>query len=85
MRLLVWTDHIRMEELRGGIEMSWKFARALRFEVGLPLQYWGDCVLCAVHITNRSPSNVLNGKTPYEVLFTHPLQSFKSFWVFGYG
>ena len=46
-----------------------EMARALRFESGLPLQYWGDCVMCAVHITNRLPSTVLKGKTPYEVLY----------------
>lgn len=44
-------------------------ARALRFQSGLPLQYWGDCVMCVVHITNRLPSKVLAEKTPYEVLY----------------
>lgn len=28
-----------------------EMGRALRFQAGLPLYFWGDCVLAAVHIT----------------------------------
>lgn len=50
---------------RNILEMS----RALRLQAGLPLKYWGECVLTAIHITNRLPSEVLKNVTPHEKLF----------------
>lgn len=44
-------------------------ARALRFQANLPLHLWGDCVLTSVHLINRLPTPLLNGKTPYEALY----------------
>ena len=46
-----------------------EMARALKLQAGVPSQFWGDCVLAAAHITNRLPSQVLNNKSPYEVLY----------------
>ncbi|CAN1189995.1 Retrovirus-related Pol polyprotein from transposon TNT 1-94 [Linum perenne] len=44
-------------------------ARALKFQSGLPLSFWGDCVLHSVHILNRLPTTILSNKTPFEVLY----------------
>jgi len=44
-------------------------ARALRFQANLPFHFWGKCVLTAAYLVNRTPTKLLEFKTPYEVLF----------------
>lgn len=43
-------------------------ARALMFQSGVPLSLWGDYVLTAVFLINRTPSQLLSNKSPYQVL-----------------
>ncbi|CAA7037925.1 unnamed protein product [Microthlaspi erraticum] len=43
-------------------------SRSLMFQANLPVRFWGECVLTACHLINRTPSNNLNGKTPFEML-----------------
>lgn len=44
-------------------------ARACLFQARLPVSFWGESILTAAHLINCTPSQVLQGKTPYEVLF----------------
>ena len=57
-------------------------ARALRFPSNLPLKFWGECVLTAAHLINRTSSKLLKGKTPYEMIFNEN-PSYDSIKVFG--
>ena len=57
-------------------------ARALRFQANFPIQFWGECVLTAAYLINRTPSKLLKGKSPYEMLF-HCKPSYGNIRVFG--
>ena len=47
-------------------------ARALRFEASLPMEFWGERVLTASYIINKTLTPILNGKTPFEKLYNRP-------------
>lgn len=57
-------------------------ARALRFQAHLPIEYWGECVLASGHIINRTPSALLDNKTPFEKLYGYA-PSYKHLRVIG--
>ena len=41
------------------------------FFKNVKLMFWGDAVVCATYLRNRSPSNALDKKTPHEMWFGH--------------
>ncbi|CAA7040888.1 unnamed protein product [Microthlaspi erraticum] len=47
-------------------------ACALRFQANLPIPFWGQCALAAGYLINWTPSSVLLGKTPFEILYKRP-------------
>ena len=57
-------------------------ARALLFQGNLPKKYWGESVMTATYLINRTPTAVLKNKTPYELLYGSPL-SYENLRVFG--
>lgn len=47
-------------------------SRALRFQVNLPLQFWGESIQIACYLLNRLPTPLLSHKSPYELLHNTP-------------
>lgn len=57
-------------------------ARSLLFQAKLPVSFWGESILTASHLINRTPTPLLQGRTPYELL--HGVApSFDSLRIFG--
>ncbi|GJU04811.1 ribonuclease H-like domain-containing protein [Tanacetum coccineum] len=36
---------------------------------GIPLNFWSDCVLTVVYLINRPQSSMINGKSPFELVY----------------
>ena len=71
-KILLWREHWHLLLV----------ARALRIQSNVPLCYWGDYILIAVHIINRLPSPILQNKSPIELVF-HIKPSYDYLRVFG--
>lgn len=57
-------------------------ARSLLFVGNLPIRFWGEVILTASHLINKTPSSVLDNISPYEFLYgTKP--SYEHLRVFG--
>lgn len=48
----------------------------------IPLQYWGDCILTAIHLINHLLAPILKDKSPFEIL-THKSPDYKQLKIFG--
>ena len=57
-------------------------ARALYFQSRVPITFWTECVLTATFLINRTPSSLLGNKSPFELLYSIPVD-YTSFRVFG--
>ena len=57
-------------------------ARALLFQSKMPVKFWGKAITTETHVINMTPTKILQGISPYEVLFgVKP--SYSSLRVFG--
>ena len=67
------TNYIYTLQQNGRVERKHRpilnVARAVHLQAHLPLNCWGEYALTTAYLINRTPSKVLNGKTPYEMLF----------------
>ncbi|WKA11474.1 hypothetical protein VitviT2T_028969 [Vitis vinifera] len=84
--ILFQTSCVGTPQQNGRVERKHKHilnvGRALRFQANLPIYFWGESVLVAAHLINRTPSPLLHNKTPFEILFGTP-PSYAAIHTFG--
>ena len=84
--ILFQTSCVGTPQQNGRVERKHKHilsvGRALRFQANLPIYFWGECILGAAHLINRTPTPLLQNKTPYEILF-NKLPTFDTIRTFG--
>lgn len=72
-RIVHKTSSIGTPQQNGRVERKHRHllnvARSLLFQASLPIKFWGEAVLTAAHLINLTPSKILKGKCPHEVLF----------------
>ncbi|XP_075084347.1 uncharacterized protein LOC142167881 [Nicotiana tabacum] len=44
-------------------------ARALKIQSNIPVRFWRECVRTSVYLINKIPTQVLNKRSPYELLY----------------
>ncbi|XP_057543915.1 uncharacterized protein LOC130823315 [Amaranthus tricolor] len=85
--ILFQTSCVGTPQQNGRVERKHKHilsvGRALRFQANLPIYFWGECILGAAHLINRTPTPLLQNKTPFEILF-NKLPTFDTIRTFGY-
>lgn len=57
-------------------------ARSLRFQAHVPIHFWSDCIVTAVHTINRLPTPILQNHSPFEILFKQQ-PNYDLFIIFG--
>ena len=71
--ILLHTSCVGTPQQNGRVEHKHRnileVARALRLQASLPLDFWGECVQAAIFLINRTPTTLLNGKSPFDILF----------------
>lgn len=86
MGIVHQTSCVHTPQQNGVVERKYKHllnvSRSLLFQSGLPRKFWEDVVLTAVFLINKTPSSVLNGKTPFELVY-NCVTGFDKIIVFG--